>query len=231
MASITIQHHPQLCDVLHEQAAQPQPPPLVPYTMAEPHHSNYYLPSPFPAHRHHLAPPSPSMLPSPMMPSPEQCSPSQTSPSSHPQPQVCLQAYQVSPKMAQLSPGSCAFPNCQPSCNPTSNVYSSNPASPMQVAYSPGQPLARIASTNNLYQQCNGTYTEPPSVSTGNLGMSVPLQHVPFHPPPDYTEATSLNGTHFMPCSYPLAIASEYPDHHMPALPGAGHPHGTQFHQ
>ena len=224
MASITIQHHPQLCDVLHEPAALPQPPPLIPYTMAEAHHSNYYLPSPFPAHRHHLAPPSPGTLPSPMMPSPEQCSPPQISPSSHPQPQVCLQAYQVSPKMAQLSPGSSAFPNCQSSTN---GVYSSNPASPMQVAYSPGQPLARVASTNNIYQQCNGMYTETPSMSVGNLGMSIPLQHMPFHPPPPYTEATS---SHFMPGSYPLAIASEYPQHHIPALPGAGLPHGNQFH-
>jgi len=142
-----------------------------------------------------------------------------------PHSQVCLQVYQVSPKMAELSPSSYAFPNCQSSHNPTSSAYGFNPASHIQVSNSPGHPLAQ---TKNV---CNEMYTEVLSMSTGNLGMSVPLQHVPFHPPPDYTEATSLNGTHFMPCSYPLAIASEYPDHHMPALPGAGHPHGTQFHQ
>ena len=218
MASITIQHHPHQ-PVTHY--TQKLPPPLVPCTtMTDAHPPSYYPASSFPSHNMHLAPPSPAMLPSPIIPSPEQCSPLQISPSEHPQSQVCPQAHQVSPKMAQLSPGSGAYPNYQP---PTSCIYSSNPASPMQVAYSPGQPHARITSTNNLYQHCNGM--------DSNISMSVPLQYIPPHPPPDYTEAVSLNGTHFMPSDYPLAIASEYPQHHTPALPGIDPPHSAQYHQ
>jgi len=85
-----------------------------------------------------------------------------------------LQAYQVSPKMAELSLNSYAFPNCQSSHNPTSSAYGFNPASHIQVLNSPGHPLAQ---TKNV---CNEMYTEVPSMSTGNLGMSMPLQHVTF---------------------------------------------------
>ena len=212
--SITIHYHP------HDPATHySQKLPLVPCTVTNVHPPSYYPASSFPSHSMHLAPPSPDMLPSPIIPSPEQCSPLQIFPLEHPQSQACLQAHQVSPKMAQLSPGSCAYPNCPP---PTSCIYSSSPASPMQVAYSPGQPHVRHASTNNLYQHCNGV----DSTST-----SLPLQYVPPHPPPDYTEAISLNGTHFMPSDYPLVIASEYPQHHIPALPGIEPPHSAQYHQ
>ena len=86
-----------------------------------------------------------------MIPLPEQCSPFQISPFKLPQSQVCPQAHQVSPKMAQLSPGSSAYSNC---------IYSSNPASPMQVVYSPGQ-----CHTDN---QCHG-------------GTSLPLHHIPLY--------------------------------------------------
>ena len=58
--------------------------------------------------------------------------------------------------------------------------------------------------------------------------MSLPLQYIPPHPPPDYTEAISLNGTHFMPSDYPLAM---YPQHHIPTLPGIEPPPSAQYHQ
>ena len=165
-----------------EPASQQQSPALVHYTIAE---ANDCLPSPFPAHGHYLGPPSPSTLPSPMMPSPEQYwSPPPISSSSHPHSQVCLQAYQVSPKMAELSPNSCAFPNCQSSHNPTSSAYGFNPTSHIQVSNSPGHPLAQ---TKNV---CSEMYTEVPSMSTGNLYMSMPLQHITFPPPPDFIKPT-----------------------------------------
>lgn len=112
---------------------------------------SYYAASPFPSHSMYPASPTPSMLPLPVIPLPEQCSPFQISPFKLPQSQVCPQAHQVSPKMAQLSPGSSAYSNC---------IYSSNPASPMQVVYSPGQ-----CHTDN---QCHG-------------GTSLPLHHIPLH--------------------------------------------------
>ena len=122
---------------------------------------SYYAASPFPSHSMYPASPTPSMLPLPVIPLPEQCSPFQISPFKLPQSQVCPQAHQVSPKMAQLSPGSSAYSNC---------IYSSNPASPMQVVYSPGQCHIQTTSTDNFYQQFHG-------------GTSLPL---PLYPSPDY---------------------------------------------
>ena len=229
-ARVTIQHHPPIDEAPPKYSLKPPMPYMV---NGNPPH--YFPPSSFPVSSY-FSPASPSVLHSPMMPSPEQqCSPLQISPNAHPLPQVGPQAYQVSPNMAQLSPISGAFPSIanQPSPNATSSMYNSNPASPMQVVYSPAQPLMRVTSTNSVYQQ-NGMgellNSHIPSAYTDHPGVHMPphsQQYIPSHPPPEYSEATGLSKAQLaltLPGMQPLAIGSEYPANHLPALPEHGPP-------
>lgn len=211
----------------------------MPYMVnGNPPHYYQVPPSSFPVSSY-FSPTSPSVLHSPMMPSPEQqCSPLQISPNAHPLPQVGAQAYQVSPKMAQLSPITGAFPSLanQPSPNATGSMYSSNPASPMQAVYSPAQPPMRVTATNSVYQHNSGMgevlHPHIPANYSNHLAVDIPhpgQQYIPPHPPPEYSEATGLSKVQLaltLPGMQPLAVGSEYPANHLPALPE----HGTRSH-
>ena len=221
-ASVIIQHHPPMLNEPTPTYGQ-KPVPL-PYSMVEGNSPPYYHhmpPSSFSGHSH-FTPTCPGMMHSPMMPSPEYCFQLQISPGAHPQPQVGPQAYQVSPKLAHLSPGSGAFPNStqlSPHPNPASYMYHSNPASPMQIAYSPAQPLMRVASTNNVYQHCNGTaeevmHTIPVTYSDNAMIPQVHYSNIPSHPSPGYNEATAAG--HYVPVPQPRSM---FPAHHLPTLP------------
>ncbi len=222
-----IQHHPSApLDPPPAYTMRP-PPPMIPYTMADgnpPHYYQHLLPA-FTAP--HMAPTSPGMLHSPMVPCAEDCSPLQILPGSHPHSQASAQAYQVSPKMAHISPVSGALPNgtyaAQPSPNPlpTSCMYQSNPGSPMQVVYSPAQPLLRGNSNSNLYMQCNGAdeviHLPHPPVSSMATTPGL-LQHLPL---PEYSHAMTLGGGIFPPVG-----VAQHDFHHMP---GTDPPPNTHF--
>ena len=182
------------------------PPQLMP-TLSEAPTDYYHTYAAIPSHRGNLAPLSPGsggLLHSP---------PSMISPTQAPPHSGSVQGYQLqSPKMAQLSPGSAAFPSNQASSNPTpSTIYTSDPTSPMQVttAYSPpSQPLMQMTSSaDNLVYHHNGLMNGSNSnghnvvsvpftaaCQTANIGLHHPQHHPPhFLPPPNYTEAVALN--------------------------------------
>ena len=193
--SIAVHHHPyenELC-----------PPQLIPTLSEAP--ADYYHPyTAIPSHGGHLAPLSPGgggLLHN---------SPAMIVPHSQPH-STSVQGYQLqSPKMAQLSPGSAAFPSNQASPHPAPPpIYTSDPASPMQVAtvYSPSQPLIQMTSSadNMMYHNSlmngdnSGGGHSVVSVAftaagqAANIGLHHPQHQPHFLPPPNYTEAVALN--------------------------------------
>ena len=189
---------------------------LLPYTISD-GQNDYYSTLNLP----HLSPASPGSLHSPMIPSPQGS-------------QLYQQAYQLSPKMAQAS-GVYPCNHASPHTTSNGNMYSSNPASPMQVAYSPGQPLMRLQppSSANMYpQQSNGPLA-PNGLLEPQSNMSIQQSFIPSHPPPNYSEATGLAGgtveyvqIPLGPGFQPLLVGSEFPANHLAALPPGNETHG-----
>ena len=197
--SIAVHHHPFGTELCSPQliTSLPEPP------------SDYY--HQYGSHSRHLAPlsprsmqlhDSPSMIPSQ--------SDSASTVLAHSAPTVL--PYQLqSPKIGQLSPGSAAFPSNQASSHSgPPPIYTSDPASPMQVAYSPNsQPLVQMTSSADMYHDSllNGhnviSVAFTAAGQAANMGLHhhhhhphppPPPQHPPhFLPPPNYTEAVALN--------------------------------------
>lgn len=184
--SIAIHHHPY-------GSADPCPPHLLTSLTEAPPMDYFHASVPT---THGLAPLSPGMvhtLPPTMVPS-------------HSQHSASVQGYQLqSPKMAQLSPGSAAFPANQassanhPPAPPT--MYTSDPSSPMQVTYSPSQPLIPMTSSADMYGHAhddlmstnNGHNVVSVAFTAAGQTANVGLHHPHFLPPPNYTEAIELN--------------------------------------
>ena len=202
--SIAVHHHPgystDLC----------APPQLMPSSLSEaPPPSDYY--HGYTSHVSHLGPVSPGggMLHGSMISPPSHHSGSAAA--------AAVQGYQLqSPKMAQLSPGSAAFPSNQASPHPAPPpIYTSDPASPMQVTYSPnsahGQPLMPQMTSSgagdnmalyhdSLMNTNNGHNVVSVAFTAAGQAASIGLHHPPhilptqFLPPPNYSEAVALNG-------------------------------------
>ncbi len=203
--SIAVHHHPgygtDLCG----------PPQLMP-PLSEAPPSDYY--HGYTSHGSHLGPVSPGgghgMMHGSMISPPSHHSGSAA---------AAVQGYQLqSPKMAQLSPGSAAFPSNQASHPAPPPIYTSDPASPMQVTYSPNsaQPLMQMTSSgagadnmalyhDSLMNTNNGHNVVSVAFTAAGQAASIGLHHPPhilptqFLPPPNYSEAVALNSAGGLP--------------------------------
>ena len=189
LPSIAVHHHPgystDLCG----------PAQLIPSLSEAPPSDYYHGYTTVPSHGSHLGPVSPgggSLLHGPLI-----------------SPPASVQGYQLqSPKMAQLSPGTAAFPSNQASPHPAPPpIYTSDPSSPMQVTYSPNSaqpPLMQMTSSGNniVYHDSLMNTTDGHVVSVAftaaghaaNVGLHHPQYLLPtqFLPPPNYSEAMAL---------------------------------------
>ena len=196
-------HHPYRTDLC--------PPQLMPSLSEAPADFYPHSYAPIPPHSNHLAPLSPrggggaggALL--------HNSAPGMIPPQSQHSTTAVVQGYQLqSPKMAQLSPGSAAFPSNQASPHPAPPpIYTSDPASPMQVTYSPSQPLMQMTSSGEMYHGDNllGSNAHGHNIvsvaftaagQAANIGPPGPgpgLHHPHYLPPPNYTEAVGLNAT------------------------------------
>lgn len=146
----------------------------------------------YPAHGAdgHLGLPSPGMMASPLSTA-DQCSPEVL----HSKAVPFLQGCELS-KLPQ--PMSNLLPTYTSASN---NLYAADPASPMQIAYS----------HDTRY---NGF---PEGASTTSIQHS---HLVPPHPPPNYTEATTLH-SHLPPNYDSIMMGHEYPPHLTVTLPNS----------
>lgn len=182
------QQHPAMFGRHHQHQHHTQQP-AVTFTMGSSSHSDYYpngAGGSFPQQPGHLGPPSPATTAG-MLHSPG-----------------CLSTMQSSglQPLHQLSPNGVTFYSNQPSpltpgncCH--GNIYASNPNSPMQIAYSP---------VNPVHHHVIGHYHDNPYVA-------------PPHPPPNYSEAMNI------PELQTVAVATEFPaEQHMAAVSGGSPP-------
>lgn len=137
--------------------------------------------------------------------------------------------FPMSPKMAASAT---TYPSAQAS--PVSCVYNSDPASPMQVTYSPAQPpaTAMILSSANVYTQCNGEAMHlPPSTTTYTLSHASSLasatllqaDYLSSQPQPPisgtvggYGDGAGYGLVSMNPNILPASMSADFPPQHLP---------------
>ena len=222
VANIAVHHYhhqlPENNDPIFTTSSQhPPPPPLAPYsaanhpTLSSSHSHPMYGMQGLEVH-HNMMSSSPGMQHSPMVHSPKQCSTGtihHMSNNEHRLPHTHSQHPQQL-TAAQSSMYVSSVPSPSNGC-----LQMADPASPMQVGYSPAQPTMQMSSSGNIYNMV-GTNNLSPFSST-QAGLHPP-------PPPNYSEAIGLGGGGEyaqMAIGYQsIPLGSEFPMNQVAALPG-----------
>ena len=211
-------------------------PPMSIFNTANGHPVEFFpsaQPSTFPLGPGPLGHGSPAIISSPLMSSPPHCSPLHVPPAS-----VTYASHQPHfPLATTTGPNSFHTTQSSPHPLPANTSVSADPTSPMQVVYSPAHPLIRMSSGGTLYQQTSSasfTDNQLPNMSL-HPAPSLPPPYLPHHPhPPQYSVTGIVAGREFggqdlTGMHPPMVVGSEFPSHHLAALPRNDPPH-QQYH-